>query len=209
MDETVSTEHHSSGMEWQLPIQKMEISNIQIGSPWMRAAATAAAAAAAQQQQQAHLAPLSYFSPQFRMPSLSVLFPPLPIIDYVPQTGRLVLDIAETHLACIKLGTLQETLIAAVAFHQTAWFKTDYTVQQIRTGFQPLLSGTHLIFHCPPGVVSSRANTADLCVGSRIRIAVKIHGLSFLNRSDLSGTDAGWTGRCRLQHRIVGILPQA
>ena len=205
MDETAATEQHAGGMEWQLPIQKMEISNIQIGSPWMRAAQTQAQA----QAQQAHLAPLSYCSPQMRMPSLSILFPPLPIIDYVPQTGRLVLDIAETHLACIKLGTLQETLIAAVAFHQTAWFKTDYTVQQIRAGFQPLLSGTHLIFHCPPGVVSARMNTADLSVGSRVRIAVKIHGLSFLNRSDLSGTDAGWTGRCRLQHRIVGILPQA
>ena len=169
------------------------------------------------QPAQAHLAPLSYFSPQFRMPSLSVLFPPLPIIEYVPQNGRLVLDIAETHLACIKLGTLQETLIAAIAFHQTAWFKTDYTIQQIRAGFQPLLVGTHLIFHCPPGRASSlqcgagastaEENTADLRVGSRIRVAVKIHGLSFLNRADVSGSDAGWTGRCRLQHRIVGIIP--
>ena len=200
-------------MEWQLPIQKMEIGNIQIGSPWMRQAQPA--------QSQAHLAPLSYFSPQFRMPSLSVLFPPLPIIEYVPQNGRLVLDIAETHLACIKLGTLQETLIAAIAFHQTAWFKTDFTVQQIRAGFQPLLVGTHLIFHCPPGRASSlqgggaststsaaaEENTTDLRVGSRIRVAVKIHGLSFLNRADVSGSDAGWTGRCRLQHRIVGIIP--
>jgi hypothetical protein len=198
----------AGGMEWQLPIQKMEISNIQIGSPWMRQAQGQAQQPPQQpQQQQAHLAPLSYFSPQIRMPSLSVLFPPLPIIDYVPQTGRLVLDIAETHLACIKLGTLQETLIAAIAFHQTAWFKTEYSVQQIRSGFQPLLSGTHLIFHCPPGVASARGtNSGDLRVGSRVRVAVKIHGLSFLNRSDISGTDAGWTGRCRLQHRIVGII---
>jgi hypothetical protein len=186
-------------MEWQLPIQKMEISNIQIGSPWMRQAAQ-------QSGQQAHLAPLSYFSPQIRMPSLSILFPPLPVTEYVPQTGRLVLDIGETHLACIKLGTLQETLIAAIAFHQTAWFKTEYSVQQIRSGFQPLLSGTHLIFHCPPGVALTKTNSGDLRVGSRVRVAVKIHGLSFLNRSDISGTDAGWTGRCRLQHRIVGIL---
>ena len=187
-------------MEWQLPIQKMEISNIQIGSPWMRSAAA--------MPHQAHLAPLSYFSPQFRMPSLSVLFPPLPVIEYVPQTGRLVLDIAETHLACIKLGTLQESLIAAVAFHQTAWFKTDYTVQQIRNGFQPLLVGTHLIFHCPPGraCVIGGGDTTDIRIGSRVRVAVKIHGLSFLNRQDISGSETGWIGRCRLQHRIVGLV---
>lgn len=170
-------------MEWQLPIQKMEISNIQIGSPWMHG-----------EKIEKPIAPLSYFSPQFRMPVLSLLFPPLPIVDYSPQSGRLVLDIAETNLACIKLNTLQETLIAALAFHQAAWFKTSYTVQQIRAGFQLLLNGTHLHFHC-------FRDATDLQVGSRIRLAVKFHGLSFLMNSS-----GGWGGQCRLQHRVVGLI---
>ena len=197
-------------MEWQLPIQKVEIGNINIGSPWAREHS--------KEYEQKPMAPLSYFGTQFRIPFVSVLFPPLPILEYNHVTGKLVLDMSETSLACIKLQTLQETLISAIIYHQYGWFKSDLSKEEVKNGFQSIFSDNHLHLYCPcvgmqqgikgvPYYRNDKWNASftagDLSTGSKIRIAVKIHGISFLNSGD--GT---WTGRCRLQHRVLGILHQ-
>ena len=200
-------------MEWQLPIQKVEIGNINIGSPWSSRGLT-----------QKPMAPLSYFGAQFRLPFLSILFPPLCVVEYVPATGKLVLDMSETSLASIKLNTLQDTLINAIMYHQMAWFKTELDVDEVRQGFQPIIQDNKLILHCPYTDMS-QANAGkilfknvpiykggwcefkpeDLSMGTRVRVAVKIHGISFLNRNDSSE----WSGRCRLQHKVLGVIVQA
>lgn len=197
-------------MEWQLPIQKVEIGNINVGSPWSSRGLA-----------QKPMAPLSYFGAQFRLPFLSILFPPLCIVEYVSATGKLVLDMSETSLASIKLSTLQDTLINAIMYHQMAWFKTDLSSDEVRQGFQPIIQDNKLILHCPYTDMSvankifknvpvykegwGEFNPEDLAVGTRIRVAVKIHGISFLNRNETSE----WSGRCRLQHKILGIILQA
>lgn len=196
-------------MEWHLPIQKVEIANINIGSPWARE----------NRREYAHkpMAPLSYFGTQFRLPFVSLLFPPLPIVEYNAQTGKLVLEMAETNLACIKLNTFQETLLGAIVYHQQSWFKTDYAKEEVKGGFQPIIVGTQLHLHCPisPGQRGvplykvehgwkASFSPEDLVVGSRIRIAIKIHGISFLNRENNE-----WSGRCRIQHRVMGIIRQS
>jgi hypothetical protein len=53
------------------------------------------------------------------------------------------------------------------------------------------------------GVWKKCFSSDDFKVGNRIRVAVKIHGISFLNRKD---GDIKWSGKCRLQHRILGII---
>ncbi len=209
-------------MEWQLPVQKLEIGNVNIGSPWARGGGSGSGHSRNQEASKA-MAPLSYFGPQYRLPSVSILFPPLPIVEFVPGTGRLVLDMSETSLGSIKMSIFQETLVNAIQYHQHGWFKSDFTKDEIRHGFQPLFHDSHLTFHCPlggtsAGVVVGRtvpiykggawlaAGTsvgAELKPGMRIRAAVKIHGISFLMN------EGKWTGRCRLQHRIQGILVQA
>jgi hypothetical protein len=208
-------------MEWQLPIQKVEIGNINIGSPWSSRGLA-----------QKPMAPLSYFGAQFRLPFLSILFPPLCVVEYVPATGKLVLDMSETSLASIKLNTLQDTLINAIMYHQMAWFKTDLVVEEVRQGFQPIIQDNKLILHCPytdmsqvnagkvlfknVPIYKNMANNGykggwgefkpeDLAMGTRVRVAVKIHGISFLNRNDSSE----WSGRCRLQHKVLGVIVQA
>ena len=200
-------------MEWQLPIQKVEIGNINIGSPW--------SSTGKREYHQKPMAPLSYFGSQFRLPFLSILFPPLPVMEYTPGTGKLVLDMYETNLASIKLATLQDTLINAIFYHQMGWFKSDFAKEDIKQGFQPIIQDHHLLLHCPytePGVGRTMYRNVpiykngewgvfspeDLKVGTRIRVAVKIHGISFLNRNDV----AEWSGKCRLQHRIIGIIIQ-
>jgi hypothetical protein len=194
-------------MEWQLPIQKMEIGSVNIGSPWARDNR--------KEYAQKPMVPLSYFGTQFRIPFVSILFPPLPVVEYNVNSGKLVLDMSGTSLACIKLNTFQETLINAIVYHQHGWFKTEFTKEEVKAGFQPIFQDNRLILHCPSQGVGIRGipfyrggwqptfTAADLTPGARIRVAVKIHGISFLNTGDT------WGGRCRLQHRVLGMIAQS
>ena len=207
-------------MEWQLPIQKVEIGNINIGSPWARLSQGDTI--------QKPMAPLSYFGTHFRLPFISLIFPPLPVIEYNTTTGKIVLDMFESSLASIKLNTLQDTIVNAIAYHQAGWFKSEFSKDDIVRGFQPIIQDNHLHLHCP-FFVSDHARSipifkdgewkklseGDLKVGTRIRVAVKIHGISFLSKSAVAplqpsanrnDTDMKWSGKCRLQHRILGFI---
>jgi hypothetical protein len=196
-------------MEWQLPIQKVEIANINISSPW---------ASASSSQHHKPLAPLSYFGMQFRLPFITLLFPPLTVLDYNPQSGRLVLDMSVSNLACIKLNTLQETLVNAIFFHQQAWFRTEFTKEEIKGGFQPMIEESRVILYCPAAARNlpiykngkwQQLQSQDLTPGVKIRVATKIHGISFLTKPPAAFGEHGvWSGRCRLQHRIQGIIVQ-
>jgi len=224
-----------SRMEWQLPIQKVEIGNINIGSPWARLSHGEGA--------QKPMAPLSYFGTQFRLPFVSLIFPPLPVIEYNSTTGKLVLDMFETSLASIKLNTLQDTIVNAIAYHQAGWFKSEFSKEDIVRGFQPIIQDNHLHLHCPlsvsehmrsipifkDGVWKKSFSADDLKLGTRVRVAVKIHGISFLSKSSSASAslslsqpssdsrsvsksaggndgDMKWSGKCRLQHRILGFI---
>ena len=196
-------------MEWQLPIQKVEIGNINIGSPWAREYR--------REYEQKPMAPLSYFGTQFRIPFVSLLFPPLPVIDYFTASGKLVLDMSETNLACIKMNTFQETLIGAILYHQYSWFKSEFTREEVKAGFQHIFQDNKLSLYCPSTQMNQKDlrgvpiykngwnatfSPHDFSVGRKVRVAVKIHGISFLT------SDGVWSGRCRLQHRILGIIQQ-
>lgn len=222
-------------MEWQLPIQKVEIGNINIGSPWARLGY-----GESRDHVSKPMAPLSYFGTQFRLPFVSLLFPPLAIAEYNAATGKLVLDMSDSNLASIKLNTLQDTIINAIVYHQSGWFKTEFSKEDIATGFQPIIQNNQLQLYCPAvsatcpsdsaGTASSATASSleasaptvrsipffkdkgwnnafsaeELKAGTRVRVAVKIHGISFL-----LGPTGQWTGRCRLQHRVIGIIYQA
>lgn len=193
-------------MEWQLPIQKVEITNIHIGNPWRPSSSRDIV--------NKPMAPLSYFGTQFRLPYISLIFPPLPVLDYNPVSGKLVIDMSETSLASIKMNTLQETLINAILYHQLSWFNSNYRKEEIKAGFQPLIYNNNITFHCPIDrgirvfkdgewvILASGSVPAKKILesGMRIRIAVKINGISFLTR------DNNWIGRSRLQHRVQGII---
>lgn len=222
-------------MEWQLPIQKVEIGNINIGSPWARLGY-----GESRDHVSKPMAPLSYFGTQFRLPFVSLLFPPLAIAEYNAATGKLVLDMSDSNLASIKLNTLQDTIINAIVYHQSGWFKTEFSKEDIAAGFQPIIQNNQLQLYCPAvsatsdaaaGTTSSSSASSlaaasacptirsipffkdkgwnnafsaeELKSGTRVRVAVKIHGISFL-----LGPTGQWTGRCRLQHRVIGIIYQ-
>jgi len=196
-------------MEWTIPIQKLELGYINIGHQWTNIQRRG-------DYIQKPMAPLSYFGPQFRLPSLSILFPPLVILEHNTSSGKLVLDMGDASLANIKLMAFQETLMNSILYHQASWFKSSYTKEEIRAGFIPIFNENKLILHCPvlsgtpkgipvykKGTWTKNITSQDILPGTRIRIAVKIHGISFLHNSV---SDLRWSGRCRLQHRITGII---
>jgi hypothetical protein len=193
-------------MEWQLPVQKMEIGNVNIGSPWARESR--------KDYEQKPMAPLSYFGTQFRIPFVSLLFPPLTVVEYNETSGKLVLDMAGNNLTCIKLQALQETLIGAIFYHQHSWFKSDYSKDDVKGGFQTIYSDNRIYLYCPQipgrgvaifkdGAWKPSVTSGDIVAGCKIRVGVKLHGISFLNTADNS-----WSGRCRFQHRVMGIIVQ-
>lgn len=213
-------------MEWQLPVQKLEVGSIYIASPWLRESKY--------DTKVKPISSLSYIGSQFRMPSVSILFPPLPVVEYNASTGKLIIDISETSLACTKLAAFQETILQSILCHQTAWFGTEYGIEEIRSKYIPIYKDNRLILHCPittfsgthgpPIYVNNEWKTSShdtyLKPGVRIRVAVKLHGISYLYNQHShvnllaeipegnSHKPSFWSGKTRIQHKIVGILMQ-
>jgi hypothetical protein len=139
---------------------------------------------------------------------------------------------SEISLASIKMATLQETLINSITYNQLSWFKTKYTYDAILAGFGPIYQKNTLILHCPV-LQSTRGvpiykdgawkqlEDSELVPGTRIRIAVKINGISFLQKSNYAAPvtnlladnplveESQWSGKSRIQHRILGIIVQS
>jgi hypothetical protein len=198
-------------MEWTIPIQKLELGYINIGHKWTQKHRRG-------DYIKKPMAPLSYFGPQFRLPCLSILFPPLTVVEYNQSICKLILDMGESSLASIKLTAFHETLVNSILYHQASWFKTSYTKEEITNGFIPIFKQNKLNVHCPivnstngipyyaDGAWEKNIQISNLKPGTRIRIAIKIHGISFLHNSP---SDLRWSGKCRIQHRITGIIKMA
>lgn len=192
-------------MEWLLPIQKLTVGNISMSAPGAR--------------QQKPLAALSYNDGStYCHPTLSILLPPLSILSYDPASGRLVLDTTPNHLLSLKLQMLQDMILEAIQYNQSSWFSTSYRIDEIRAGFQSLFESNSIVLHCPTqggsGNESQRipffkegkwtgVKGEWLAPKTKIRIAVKIQGISFLMREQNA-----WSSRSRVQHRILGIILQ-
>ncbi len=198
-------------MEWTIPIQNFNPKNVQIG-PFHR--------------NSKNLLSVAYKEDEFSFFSLCLLLPTLNVKSYDMATGRLVLSLAGNTATQSKLQQFQELLFQAIQHQASTWFPSspshvapaERDIQEIRAGFQPFLEGSilHLycpVHHIPPSSeihfyskgVWSRGIPAGLAdpfpVGAPIRLAVRIFGISF----HLHPVTGMWTGRFRLQHRIVAI----
>ena len=189
-------------MEWSIPIQKLEVSNIKTGLL---------------QKSLKPLTPLSYIDGPFSLQHLNILLPPLTIKEYDVQTGKLVLNLQDSLQTYQKLSALQDTLLQAVFQNQRQWFsESSRSREQIHAFFQPFLENTNLHLYCPVQSQEKKhflhvwkqgswnvLSSPGVCIekGDTIRVALRLQGISYqMNQS--SGT---WTGRFRVQHRIFSI----
>jgi hypothetical protein len=192
-------------MEWAIPIQTFTPNHVRLGSfhPTVK-----------------HIIPLSYQEGPYTFTSLNILLPTVHVKSYEPATGRLVLSLQANHSTQQKLQQFQELLITSVTRNQKQWFpgEAEKGAREIRDGFQPFLDGNALHLYCPihsaahneiqyysGGVGWTRGTPppglGGFAVGAPIRLALRIYGISF-HQHPLT---KAWTGRFRLQHRIVAM----
>jgi hypothetical protein len=193
-------------MEWTIPIQTFEVSKVKVGQ--LRCGTKA-------------ILPLSYQDTDFRFPYLSILLPLLTIKSYDPITGRLALDLEGAPAVATKLVAFQDMILAVMQQQQKTWFSEanvyQRSAQDLRNGFQSMIDGSILYLYCPSGTgpygpcdvslyTESRGWQQNmqrelLLPGIQIRVAFRLQGVSLhMSPQKL------WTGRFRIQHRILTIL---
>ena len=155
---------------------------------------------------------ISYNHPISTMPSLSILLPIMPVHSYDSVTGHLVLQIVDPqHMK--RLNAVQDHILKLIRANQKAWFP-DFKPRgdDIRVGFQPMVEGNLLHVYCPISTGGpydihvyngawSRSTRTVVRVGQSVRAVLRIQGVAF-HQSPVSGA---WTGKFRLQHRILSL----
>jgi hypothetical protein len=202
-------------MEWVIPIQKLEVSKVSIGTllPGLKP-----------------LVPLSYKDGHVQFSCLSILLPHLSVKTFDPRTGKLDISLKENPQAFQKLQAIQSSLLTAVLQHQVSWFNQESrSLQELQRLFQPMIDGDILHLYCPLSTQEKKGIQDTILIyrkegngkiesyqgmraqflqpGDTVRIALRIQGISFHNHPNVGE----WTGKFRLQHRIMSlfILPQA
>jgi hypothetical protein len=188
-------------MEWVIPIQKLEVSKIQVGSF---------------QRTLKPLSPISYADGPIVFQSLNLLLPPLTIKEYDASSGRLVLSLTESPQTSAKLSALQESLLTLVSTHQKTWFpESNRSKEQLHQSFQPFVEPSLLHLYCPLQTPEKRhtisvwrdsswkkLTTAGLLSkGESIRVALRLQGISY----QMNTSTGAWMGRFRVQHKISCI----
>ena len=198
-------------MEWCVPLQKLEINKISVGSLITRV-----------NREKKPMVPLSYVDGQVTMPVLTILLPHLIIDSYNPANGRLELAMMTNWIAS-KLTAIQTSLLEVICASQVAWFGTSkFSREEVYRLFQPMVEGNKLHLYCPSTLQEKRKGMNGIRIwkdgvwvedvqpgfltrGQIVRVTLQIQGMSL----QMGINDTSWTGRARLQHRILGILVQA
>jgi hypothetical protein len=198
-------------MEWCVPLQKLEINKISVGSLITRV-----------NREKKPMVPLSYVDGQVTMPVLTILLPHLIIDSYNPANGRLELAMM-TNWVSSKLTAIQTSLLEVICASQVAWFGTSkFSREEVYRLFQPMVEGNKLHLYCPSTLQEKRKGMNGIRIwrdgvwvedvqpgvltrGQIVRVTLQIQGMSL----QMGVNDTSWTGRARLQHRILGILVQA
>lgn len=185
-------------MEWCIPIQTFQTENVKLETitPGPKP-----------------IIPLSYKDDDITFPSLVFLLPALRLKSYDPPSGRLVLSLADSPQTLSKLLMLQEMLLSAIIANQHSWFKHPIpkTRAELKAGFQSMIQDNEMHLYCPnhinqlqgPNIYNEEwVRSAGLLSGKRIRVVLKLQGISF----HIHPATGFWTGKFRLQHRITSVL---
>jgi hypothetical protein len=146
------------------------------------------------------VARLSYKDPSIDFQDVSILTPPLKVIDYNPENSRLRLDLSDQPNFQVKLNTLQEYLVSTFYVHQQSFLnQKNETSDSIRQLFHFLLEGSILsLYIFPTSIVKNINNSAckvsELVPGDIIRCVIRLQGISQIRNK--------YGCRLRLQHSI-------
>lgn len=149
------------------------------------------------------IAYLSYKDNSIEFQDVSILTPPLKVIDYNPENSRLRLDISDQAIFQNKLYTLQEYLVSTFFTHQHSFLSTNnQTADYIRNLFHFLLIDSILSLYIFPTTIIRRidgttSKITEVKNGQMIRCVIRLQGISYImNKHGM---------RLRLQHYVPSI----
>lgn len=149
------------------------------------------------------IARLSYKDNSIDFQDVSILTPPLKVIDYNSESSRLRLDLSDQFNFQVKLNTLQEYLISTFVVHQQSFLGIrNESHGTIHNYFHFLLNHNILSLYAFPTNIIKKADgtiskVSELKSGDVIRCIIRIQGVSQLkNKNGM---------RLRLQHSIPSI----
>ena len=153
------------------------------------------------------IAKLSYKDASIDFQDVSILTPPLKVVDYNPDNSRLRIDLSDQFNFQVKLNTLQEYLVSTFYVHQQSFLnQKNEPTDNVRQLFHFLLEGSNLsLYIFPTSVVKKIDNTtckvSELMPGDSIRCIIRLQGISQVRSK--YGT------RLRLQHSVPStwIIP--
>ncbi len=149
------------------------------------------------------LARLSYKDCSIDFQDVSILTPPLKIIDYNPDNSRLRLDLNDQFNFQVKLNTLQEYLVSTFFVHQQSFLNcSSETHDTISELFHFLLEDSTLSLYVFPTALIKKADgnmikVSDLQPGDTIRCVIRLQGISQVRNK--------FGIRLRLQHSIPSM----
>ena len=130
------------------------------------------------------VARMTYKDASIDFQDVSILSPPIRVIDYNPETSRLRIDLSDQFNFQVKLNTLQEYLVSTFFVHQQSFlgYKGE-THDDIRQLFNFLLDGSTLSLYVFPTANVKRADgiackISELAAGDIIRCVIRLQGIS-------------------------------
>ncbi len=149
------------------------------------------------------VARLSYKDNSIDFQDVSILSPPVKVIDYNSDNSRLRVDLTEQSNFQVKLSTLQEYLISTFYVHQQSFLnQRNEPRESIGELFHFLLEGSTLsLYVFPTSYVKrmdgSMTRVSDLKEGETIRFIIRLQGISQVRSK--------YGFRLRLQHSIPSV----
>ncbi len=136
------------------------------------------------------IAKLTYKDPSIDLNDVSILTPPLRVIDYNPESSRLRLDLSDHPSFLSKWEILYENLINTFYIHQQNFLHdSSYSMESIRRLFYVLIDGPILSLYIYPTTLvkvedGSTYPISEIKTGDFLRCAVRLQGISQIISKD-------------------------
>ena len=196
-------------IEMILPLEQMEMAPIRLESPRrLRSTETDA-------RYERTILPLSYETPLFRLPTLTVLTPFMKVHSWDSSTGRIEFELEESSIAYRQIIAFEQRIIQLL-LENTKWL--EYTTHDIEAHvYQNLQYSIHgniltLYLHGqntstkPMGRVwgwkqdtwTKGATQASFKKGQELRVAIRFQGICFF-------PNAPAKSKYRIQHQTIAV----
>jgi hypothetical protein len=130
------------------------------------------------------IAQFTYKDHSIDLNDVSLLSPPMKVIDYNADNSRLRLDLSEHTGFYDKICLLYENLIHTIYNYQSHFLhQSQYTLEHIRHLFYYLLDGSMLSLYIYPSSMVRCANgtkkrMSEIVSGDTIRCVIRLHGVA-------------------------------